>query len=287
MNVMTTDPRTGRRMMAAIDPLVGGGGAFPWGDGPNGSGGNAGTLKNTPVEINEVEVPIQILRYHLAQNSGGAGRWRGGLGTTLEFKVFSPNTVITARNRDRTRFQAWGVLGGHAGGMSRYVINAGTNHAVELGNTDIVTVNPGDVIHITSSGAGGFGDPLDRPPSAVLADVRQGFITSKVARDDYGVVVSDGAVDEDATNTLRRSLPRRPQDRHFDYGAEREAFETVWPPKSYDRLIELLQDVPVEWRYYLKRRMFTELAAVPAIETSRVTSAFSTLLEQFPQLRSH
>jgi N-methylhydantoinase B len=287
MNVMTTDPRTGRRMMAAIDPLVGGGGAFPWGDGPNGSGGNAGTLKNTPVEINEVEVPIQILRYHLAQNSGGAGRWRGGLGTTLEFKVFSPNTVITARNRDRTRFQAWGVLGGHAGGMSRYVINAGTNHAVELGNTDIVTVNPGDVIHITSSGAGGFGDPLDRPPSAVLADVRQGFITSKVARDDYGVVVSDGAVDEDATNTLRRSLPRRPQDRHFDYGAEREAFETVWPPKSYDRLIELLQDVPVEWRFYLKRRMFTELAAVPAIETSRVTSAFSTLLEQFPQLRSH
>jgi N-methylhydantoinase B len=285
MNVMTTDPATGRRLMAAIDPLVGGGGAFPWGDGPNGSGGNAGTLKNTPVEINEVEVPIQIIRYHLATDSGGPGRWRGGLGTTLEFKVFSPNTVITARNRDRTRFRAWGVLGGSAGAGSRYVVNPGTNHAVELGNTDIVTVNPGDVIHITSSGAGGFGNPFERPSEAVLADVQDGCITADAAERRYGVVMRDGQVDEGSTNALRRSLPK-PSGAHFDYGSERKAFETMWSVQSYDRLIELLQTIPVEWRFYLKHRMFNDLETVPAIDPALVTTTFKALREQFPQLRA-
>jgi N-methylhydantoinase B len=285
MNVMTSDPATGRRIMAAIDPLVGGGGAFPWADGPDGSGGNAGTLKNTPVEINEVEVPIRILRYHLAQDSGGAGRWRGGLGTTLEFQVFSPNTVITARNRDRSRFQAWGVRGGHAGAVSRYVINAGTNHAVELANTDIVTVNPGDVILITSSGAGGFGDPLDRPAAAVLADVRQGFVSAEAARGSYGVVLDGDDVDEDATLALRQSMPRCGAG-HFSYGAEREAFETTWPRESYDRLIELLQTVPVDWRFYLKRRMFGAMETTSDAGPEAVAAAFQRLRAQFPQLRA-
>ena len=60
-------------------------------------------------------MPIRFLRYGLASGTGGAGRWRGGLATHMEFQVFAPNTRITARNRDRCRFQAWGILGGKAG----------------------------------------------------------------------------------------------------------------------------------------------------------------------------
>src|SRR5579883_317070 len=148
MNVLTSDPKTGRRVMAALEPMVGGGGAMPGSDGSNGSGGNAGFLKNTPVEINEVEVPVRILRYGLTPDSGGAGKHRGGLSVTLEFEAFSPNTVVTARNRDRTRFQAWGLLGGKAGASSSFVLNRGTPKERDLGNTDILTVEPGDVIEI-------------------------------------------------------------------------------------------------------------------------------------------
>lgn len=118
MNVNTTDSRTGRRVMAAIDPITGGTGGSPFGDGMDGSGANNGFLKNTPVEINEAEVPIRILRYGLEPDSGGAGLHRGGLATVLEFRVQAPGTVVTARNRDRTRFCSWGVQGGGPGAAS-------------------------------------------------------------------------------------------------------------------------------------------------------------------------
>ena len=120
MNVKTTDNRSGRTIMASIDPITGGAGGWSGGDGADGSGANSSFLKNTPVEINETEVPIKVLRYGLVPDTGGAGKHRGGLGTLLEFKVFAPNTVVTARNRDRTRFSAWGSNGGRPGATSSF-----------------------------------------------------------------------------------------------------------------------------------------------------------------------
>lgn len=111
LNVMTTDNRTRRTVLAAINPIVGGGGGMPSRDGTNGSGADSAYLKNTPVEITETEVPIRILRYGLMPDTGGAGRWRGGLATALDFQVFAPNSRVTARNRDRCRFRPWGILG--------------------------------------------------------------------------------------------------------------------------------------------------------------------------------
>jgi N-methylhydantoinase B len=279
MNVMTSDPKTGRRVMAAVNPLVGGGGAMPFADGPDGSGGNGGTLKNTPVEINELEVPIRVLRYHLATDSGGAGRWRGGLATVFEFQVFSPNTVVTSRNRDRTRFQAWGVQGGQAGGASRYVVNPDQPDRLrDLGNTDIITVGPGDIVHITSSGAGGWGDAFTRPAALVAADVAYGFVSEAAAEAEYGVVIRGGEVDVDATEACRRArIPPAPTD--FTFGPERLAFETDLPPADYDRLVALLQTLPVSWRSFIKHRMFERLPAL------RPDAAFAELKAEFPQLQ--
>ena len=79
MNVKTTDNRSGRTIMASIDPITGGAGGWSGGDGADGSGANSSFLKNTPVEINETEVPIKVLRYGLVPDTGGAGRHRGGL----------------------------------------------------------------------------------------------------------------------------------------------------------------------------------------------------------------
>ena len=206
MNVKTTDNRSGRTIMASIDPITGGAGGWSGGDGADGSGANSSFLKNTPVEINETEVPIKVLRYGLVPNSGGAGRHRGGLATQLEFKVFAPNTVVTARNRDRTRFSSWGSMGGRPGATSCFWRNQGTNDAVDLGNTDVVPLDPGDVILVTSSGGGGFGPPAERDAKAVLFDVQQGKVSVQAAADDYGVVIRDGAIDETATAARRARL---------------------------------------------------------------------------------
>lgn len=288
MNILTSDPKTGRRVMAAIDPLVGGGGGMPGADGSNGSGGNAGFLKNTPVEINEVEVPIRLLRYGLTPDSGGTGRYRGGLSVTLEFRVFAPHTVITARNRDRTRFQAWGTRGGRAGAASSFFLNRGTKKERVLGNTDICTVEPGDVIEISSSGGGGWGNPFERPASAVLADVEQGFVTLEGARRDYGVVIRDGVVDDAASAELRDRLRTQQGEEFFDFGRERDAFERVWGRANYDALIQRLQTVPVEWRFFLKRKVFDAVAAAASEESAigpqTITAAFERVKEEFPQL---
>lgn len=285
MNVLTSDPETGRRVMAAIDPLIGGGGAMPFSDGSNGSGGNGGFLKNTPVEINEVEVPLRIVAYYLTPDSGGAGRYRGGLSTTLIFKVFAPHSVITARNRDRTRFQPWGVRGGKAGKSSSYVVNEGTPKEQILGNTDIFTAQPGDVIRITSSGGGGFGSPLDRPAEAVLHDVRQYFVTIDGARKEYGVVIADGKVDEAATKTLRAQMRKHETEGHFDYGAGRTAFEKTWPKETYDALIERLRQRPVSWRFFLKQRVFAHLRDEVKVDARKLHAAMDHVESEFPQLR--
>ncbi len=97
VNVMTTDERTHRTVIAAVNPVVGGGGGMPHRDGTNGSGADAAYLKNTPIEITETETPVEFVKYGLAKDSGGPGRWRGGLATELAFRVFAPDSRVTAR----------------------------------------------------------------------------------------------------------------------------------------------------------------------------------------------
>ncbi|MBL6457107.1 hydantoinase B/oxoprolinase family protein [Belnapia sp. T6] len=270
MNVMTTDNRTQQTVLAAVNPVVGGGGGMPHRDGTNGSGADGAYLKNTPIEITETEVPIQFLRYGLLPDSGGAGRWRGGLATVLEFKVFAPNTRITARNRDRSRFRPWGILGGGPGRPSDFVLNPGTARERVLGNTDIVTMDPGDVIHIHSPGGGGRGSPLEREPERVLEDVTRGYVSAAVAESDYGVVIRDGAVDLAATEVLRARLAGNRTPAHFRFGPEREAFEQVWTEAAYAELTAILAALPVHWRFFIKGRLFAERAAHPQMGVREV-----------------
>jgi N-methylhydantoinase B len=288
INLRTTDPHTGRKLMANLDPITGGAGGVSYRDGTEGSGANFGFLKNTPVEINEAEVPVKILCYGLAQDSGGAGRFRGGTGTTLEFKVFSPNTVVTARNRDRTRFTPWGAQGGHAGKPSAFHLNPGSNREVDLGNTDVVRIDPGDVIRITSAGAGGWGNPLDREVERVFADVERGFVSVQGARDDYGVVIADGHVDEAATQALRTQMRAANGHTGFGYNAERVDFEAVWTRENYTALSEILAGLPVDWRFFVKHKVFEQIEALDESQRSGdgedVRSAFTRVKAEYPEL---
>ena len=286
MNVMTTDNRTRRTVLAAINPIVGGGGGMPTRDGTNGSGADSAYLKNTPVEITETEVPIRILRYGLMPDTGGAGRWRGGLATALDFTVFAPNSRVTARNRDRCRFRPWGILGGKAGAPSDFVLNPGTAREKVLGNIDLVTMDPGDVLHIHSPGGGGRGCPLDREPERVLLDVRRGYVSAAAAERDYGVVVRDGGIDAETTAALRAVLraARPATAAHFDFGPEREAHEQVWTAEGYAAMAEIMRSLPTHWRFFVKTHLFAMVKAPLGEGGTAVREAFGRLRQAYPGL---
>tara|TARA_Y100001960_G_C14613287_1_gene796938 strand:+ start:60 stop:938 length:879 start_codon:yes stop_codon:yes gene_type:complete len=287
MNVNSVDNRSGRRVVASIGPISGGAGGNPMEDGAEGSGANSSFLKNTPVEINEAEVPIKLLRYGLAQNSGGPGKHRGGLATEMRFQAFSPNTKITARNRDRTRFRSWGVMHGNAGANSIFLLNPSSNHEVNLGNTDVLTIGPGDVIHVASGGSGGWGDPLERNPDSVVRDVKAGFVTPDKAEQDYGVILENGGYDAIATADLRRRLALERDRSFYDFGPERDAFEAIWNEDNYRDLTELLEEMPVHWRFFLKHRMFEAVAdntGTPSGSPLTIRDQFEKIASEYPEL---
>ena len=280
VNVMTYDERSGKPVIAAVNPVVGGGGGMPDRDGTNGSGADAAYLKNTPIEITETEVPVEFVKYGLARDSGGAGRWRGGLATELAFRVFAPDSRITARNRDRSRFRPWGVLGGRAAGLADMVVNPGTEDERRLGSSDTAILQPGDVLQIRSAGGGGRGDPMQREPWRVAQDVARGHVSQEVARCDYGVVLVDGAVDEPATAALRaEAVPHRD---HFHFGPERDSYEAQWNTAAYDLLTRILAALPVHWRFFTKTEIFRRMKGGAGADGVR--AAFAETCARFPEL---
>lgn len=281
MNIRTSDAQN-RSVVASLGPVGGGAGGTPRHDGPEGSGGLSAFLKNTPIEINEAEVPIRFIRYGLAQNSAGAGKYRGGLATEMAFELFSPDTTITARNRNRSVFASAGAVGGQAGALSHFrTLRDGK--VIEHGNTDVIKCQPGDVVEVRGPGAGGYGLPAQRDPQAVLTDVRCGFLSLDAARSQYGVVIRDGVIDVAATADLRANLPQRVT-QHFDHGAARSAFETLWTPARYQLLTAFLADAPISWRHFLKTQVFQAVEEVG--ETADMTQIFSALRQRYPAMSS-
>lgn len=286
VNVKTFDNRTGKIAMASIDPVVGGAGGSAFGDGSDGSGANSSFLKNTPVEINEVEVPVKLRRYSLVGDSGGAGWARGGLATVLEVEVFAPDSVVTARNRDRTIFAAWGGSGGQPGQTSSFTRTTASGEVIDLGNTDVIVLDPGDVFTLSSGGGAGYGDPLTRPADLVAQDVARGKVSVVKAEADYGVVIRDGSVDAAATEALRAARPKADIDAVYSYNDRRTAFEAVWTDANYAVLTSALAEVPVNWRHFVKRNVFQQIALLPEAgrkgDGTEVRAALETVLKRLP-----
>jgi len=279
MNIRTLDAHN-RSVVASLGPVGGGAGGTPRHDGPDGSGGLSAFLKNTPIEINEAEVPIRFLRYGLAPDSAGPGRFRGGLATEMAFEIFTPETTVTARNRNRSVFASAGAAGGCAGGLSHFrTLRDGK--VLEHGNRDVIHCQPGDVVEVRGPGAGGYGLPAQRDVGAVLSDVHCGFLSAAAAREQYGVVITDGEVDAAATAQLRAAMPQQAK-AHFHHGEARQTFEARWTPERYRLLTAFLADAPVSWRHFLKTQVFR--AVEQAGEAADMGQIFSDLRLRFPAL---
>jgi len=161
--------------------------------------------RNIPVEFAESRWPFVVERLGLAVDSGGPGRHRGGLGYDKHIRMLRDAKFMSIA--DRSVLSCWGVGGGRAGRPFSVVIDpGGPNERTVDALADGEPVRAGEVIRIRTTGGGGWGDPLTRPYGEVERDVRWGKVSVAGARDDYGVVLVDGAVDVAASDALRATL---------------------------------------------------------------------------------
>ena len=198
----------------------------------------------------------------------------------MAFRVFAPDSRITVRNRDRSFFRAWGVLGGKAGGLSDMYVNPGTSDERRLGNLDTAVLQPGDVLQIRSAGGGGRGDPNQREPWRVAQDLARNYVSAAAAEEEYGIVLRYGKVDEEATAKLRQSRAKATD--HFHFGPERQSYENRWTPAAYRRLHQLLDGLPIHWRFFTKTEVFRRMDGRSGAEG--VQAAFEEVFERFPSL---
>lgn len=160
--------------------------------------------RNTPIEEIDLLFPLRTERYELRPDPPAPGRWRGGIGI-VRVNRFLEDGVVTTEG-EGTYEAPWGIFGGHPGvplAMTK-IHPDGRRESMYSKNTNL-PMEKGSAIEWLQASGGGYGDPLEREPAAVLRDVEDGYVTVEDARTHYGVVVSAGttAVDEDATERLR------------------------------------------------------------------------------------
>ena len=179
--------------------------------------------RNLPTEFTESRFPFLVEALGLACDSGGPGRYRGGLGYDKHVRVLRDASFMSIA--DRSILACWGVRGGRAGQPFSVTIDpGGPRERVVDALADGVPVAAGEVVRIRTTGGGGWGDPLERPAAEVARDIRWGKVSLAGAARDYGVMVGgtpdDPVVDADATaaeRALRRRL-RPPDPPFFDRG---------------------------------------------------------------------
>ncbi|SFZ83370.1 N-methylhydantoinase B [Devosia enhydra] len=254
------DPASGQRRVMVLQSLVGGTGAREGADGVDGRDSSLANQRNTPIEKTEEEAAALIADYALRVDSGGAGRWRGGTGVVFTVRIARDGSAVLGRGMERFVFRPWGMAGGMPGERARVVVNLGRPDERELGKLDMFLARAGDIVTIMTPGGGGYGDPLDRPPAEVLADVRYGYVSREGARRDYGVVLTGMAVDEAATSALRDEMRAgRPPIAAFNFGPEREAWEAVFDDATMSRLNAALMRIPTATRYERRKRLFMDV----------------------------
>ena len=189
--------------------IAGGAGARATKDGASGITVNQSNAMIAPIEIIESEFPTRVLRFDLIKDSGGAGRFRGGLGIRREylnledarFSIRSMKHVIPPN----------GCAGGNTGGPGDIWINPDGKDAKRLPTRYAdYPLKKGDVFRLDTPGGGGHGDALKREPERVLDDVREGVVSPDAAEREYGVVLKrdggDFVVDAASTQARRAKV---------------------------------------------------------------------------------
>ena len=161
---------------------------------------------NTPAESVESEQPLLVERFTFVPDTGGPGKFRGGLGIVREFRVLAEEATFQLRS-DRHDFLPWGMEGGKPGTPTRNFINPDTENR-EIPGKHLMTLKKGDLYRLMQAGGGGYGDPLERDVYSILDDVHQEKLTAAYALREYGVVIDPETIEVDlkATEDLRSKM---------------------------------------------------------------------------------
>jgi N-methylhydantoinase B len=198
------DPETGKRF-SYIEIQGGGAGARPDKDGPDGQDLHLGRFMNTPVEAAELENPIMIERYEFIPDSGGAGKYRGGISLRRDIRFLTD--VTWARYSDRQKFKPLGLFGGMEGSMGSLILNPDTPKQQKCKSKGVDRLKAGDVLSICLPGSGGYGPPTERAPEMVRWDVVNGKVSIESAKKNYKIVFDKQMnVDIEATKALRNEI---------------------------------------------------------------------------------
>jgi N-methylhydantoinase B len=195
-----------------LETIGGGAGATAGADGLDGVQVHVTNTSNLPVECLEMEYPLLVDEYALVEESGGAGRRRGGMGIRRTIEVLGHEATFLG-SLDRARLAPWGLRGGQPGGRGAIVLNPGgpgerTLPSKVWGHP----LAPGDRVSMLTPGAGGWGPPGERPAREVARDVEDGIVSPERAALDYGGAGAAGseAVEPDPTASARAAAPAEP-----------------------------------------------------------------------------
>jgi N-methylhydantoinase B len=144
------------------------------------------TARNNPVEVVESRIPsMRVLRYGLRQDSGGAGKYRGGLGVERVYEFQTPAFITFSLERKAT--PPWGLWGGKDGAYNGVEITSPDGSVRHVRKATQHPIAAGERVKIMTGGGGGWGAPSERDPEAVRRDVREGYVSAEAARRDYGI----------------------------------------------------------------------------------------------------
>jgi N-methylhydantoinase B len=210
------DSRPGRldRSFVHVEPHGGAWGARPEKDGLSAIRVGVGNTGNQPVEVVETEYPLKILSYEIVPDTGGPGKFRGGLAARRTYRTLEA-AIITLVS-ERVHIAPYGLNGGGVGARARSFLRVG--EGVKRKPTELpaktlpIQAPAGTDLSVQPAGGGGFGNPFDRSPEAVLADVLDGYVSRASARRDYGVVFTESghAIDQQRTRRLREGRTKGP-----------------------------------------------------------------------------
>ena len=190
-----------RKPFVYVDFTCGAWGARPWADGLDGNSHMFANMASHSIEVTEAEHPIELLAYEFVADRAGAGKYRGGVPFMRDYRLKEKEATLQVRS-DRRTHRPFGLYGGSPGAPSENVINP-DGEARPLPSKLTITMKQGEVFRHVLAGAGGWGDPVERDPKAVLRDVRNELLSRERAAADYGVILDGAGRQVDAAATAR------------------------------------------------------------------------------------
>ena len=178
-------PGTGRNFVF-YESYSGGMGGSMTTDGADAVATGTSNAMNIPVESIEMDYPIRMLRYELRDDSGGAGKFRGGLGIVREYEMLAESASVNVRG-DRANFSPRGLYDGGDGARSEFYLVDSEGTSKKLPSKFSGRIQRGGRLRITTPGGGGFGNPRERTTQALLKDYRNGRFSAEKIQADYGI----------------------------------------------------------------------------------------------------